>query len=127
MAPCLRFNCVQSLFDGGRAGIDGGDAGFGLRDSIVGRLGSPCRGVVVAEAGVHGVAAGLPHGGPWLTPQFVFDFADGVAVGLPGGAGGAECRMEVGEFDGGIGATAGSVVEVVDDLLTVQVFRSNGS
>ena len=42
-----------------------------------------------------------------------------VAVGLPGGPGGGECRLEVGEFGGGLGATAGSVVEVVDDILTL--------
>ena len=40
-----------------------------------------------------------------------------VAVGLPGGPGGGECRLEVGEFDGGLGAAAGSVVEVVDEIL----------
>ena len=107
--PCFGFDGVESLFDVGAAGVDGGDAGFGVGDSPVGGLGSACGAVAVAEAGVHGVVVGFPHGRAQLRAQLVFDLGDAVGVGLPGGPGGGERRLQVGELGGGLGAPVGSV------------------
>ena len=59
----------------------------------------------------------LPHGRPQHVPQLVFDLGDAVGVGLPGGPGGGERRLEVGELGGGLGAPVGSVGEVAGEIV----------
>ena len=48
-----------------------------------------------------------------------FDLGDAVGVGLPGGPGGGERRLEVGELGGGLGAPVGSVGEIVGEIVAV--------
>jgi hypothetical protein len=115
--PCLGFEGVDALFDVGTSGVDGGNVGLGLVDVEGGFPGPPSGGVVVAEAGSHGLVVGLPHGRAQFAAELVLDLGDGVGMRLPVGPGGGEGGLKVGEFGGGLGSPLGAVGEVVDEIM----------
>ncbi len=58
--------------------------------------------------------------GPDQRPQHpLHSLGDGVGVGLPGGAGGGERRLEIGQLGGGLGAPVGSVGEVAGEVVAL--------